>query len=113
VKINRKDDRNLCAELVKIVYKDAKGRRRSELVALEDISANGACLQVEEPISPDTSLSILYPEGRYHGRVRYCTFQQTGYFVGIEFDPGYRWSKEQFNPAHLLELQLKRNRGDG
>ena len=106
----RKNDRNLCAELVKTVFMDKAGRKRILMAALEDISASGACLQLEDPIPVGTAISILYPSGRYHGRVKYCKFQQTGYFLGIEFDPGYRWSKEDFEPAHLLELGLDSDR---
>jgi hypothetical protein len=103
-KIQRSDERSLCAELVKVIWTDESGGKQKELAALEDISPGGACLQVEHPIAVDTPISLLYPDGRYHGRVRYCLFQHTGYFVGVEFDPGYQWSKQQFMPSHLLEI---------
>jgi hypothetical protein len=103
--MQRSSERSLCADLLKIVWIDESGSKQKELAALEDISRGGACIQVEHPIPMDTPISILYPDGRYHGRVRYCVFQHTGYFVGIEFDPGYEWSKSQYMPSHLLELQ--------
>ena len=54
------------------------------------------------------------PEGLYHpllpetkgelaGRVRYCVFREIGYFVGVEFDPGCKWSQRSFKPLHLLD----------
>jgi len=104
--------RSLCADLIKIVWTDEAGRKQKEVAALEDICPAGACLQVEHPIPVDTPISILYPDGRYHGRTRYCIFQQTGYFLGVRFDPGYEWSKEQFTPSHLLELQTIGRRGN-
>lgn len=108
--IQRSSGRSLCADLIKIVWIDESGSKQKELAALEDISPGGACIQVEHPIPRGTAISILYPDGRYHGRIRYCVFQHTGYFVGIEFDPGYEWSKNQFMPSHLLELRAVRSK---
>ncbi len=109
-KNERSDARNLCADLIKIVWTDEAGDKRKELAALEDISRRGACLQTEHPIAVGTAISILYPAGRYHGRIRYCIYQHTGYFLGIEFDPGYQWSKTDYMPSHLLELPPARKR---
>jgi hypothetical protein len=108
--MQRSSGRSLCADLIKIVWTDESGSKQKELAALEDISPGGACIQVEHAIPIATAISILYPDGRYHGRIRYCVFQHTGYFVGIEFDPGYEWSKNQFMPSHLLELQAVRGK---
>jgi len=104
--IPRREERSLCAELVKIIWTDESGRKRKELAALEDISPSGACVQLEQAIPIGTPISILYPNGQYHGRIRYCIFQHTGYFVGVQFDPGYQWSKEEFLPSHLLEIHM-------
>lgn len=109
-KTQRNNDRSLCADLIKIVWTDESGSKQKALAALEDISPGGACLQVERPIPVDTPISILYPDGRYHGRIRYCVFQHTGYFLGVKFDPGYEWSKQQYMPSHLLELHTIRNK---
>jgi hypothetical protein len=96
----------MCAQLVTIVYQDGDGHRRKVTAILEDISPGGACIQLEQPIAPDTAVSILYPHGRYYGLVRHCEFLRTGYFVGIQFGPGYRWSRRRFTPEHLLQLDL-------
>ncbi len=109
-KMRRDDERSLCADLIKIVWTDESGRKQKEMAALEDISPGGACVQVDHPIPVDTPISILYPDGRYHGRTKYCAFQHTGYFVGVDFDPGYEWSKQQFMPSHLLELHALRGK---
>lgn len=100
----RAHERSMCADLIKIVWTDGTGSKQKELAALEDISRGGACLQMDRPIPIDTAISILYPHGRYHGRIRYCIFEQTGYFLGVQFDPGYEWTKKDFMPSHLLEL---------
>ena len=107
----RYSERSLCADLIKIVYTDESGTKKKEVVALEDISPKGACLQLEHPVPVDMPIRILYPDGQYHGRTRYCIFQQTGYFLGVQFDPGYTWSKSQFTPSHLLELTSLRPKG--
>lgn len=37
------------------------------------------------------------------GHVRYCVFREIGYFLGVEFDNGSRWSQKQYKPQHLLD----------
>jgi len=98
--------RNLCADLLKIRWTDEAGSGRRELATLEDISPTGACLKVENEIPVGTTLTILYPRGSYQGRVKHCDPQRDWYFVGVEFTPGYRWSREQYEPAHLLQLRF-------
>jgi len=102
--------RSLCADLLKIRWTDSAGSGRRELATLEDISPTGACLKVEKAIPVGTTLTILYPSGAYKGRVRHCDPQMEWYLVGVEFAPGYRWSKEQFEPAHLLQFRFRTGR---
>jgi hypothetical protein len=97
----------MCAQLVTIVYQGEDGRKNKANAILEDISPGGACIQLEQPIALDTSVSILYPHGRYYGVVRHCELGQTGYFAGVQFSPGYRWSRQRFTPEHLLQLSLR------
>ncbi len=99
--------RSLCADLLKIRWTDESGTGHRELATLEDISRTGACLKVEKAIPVGTTLTILYPSGSYQGRVKHCDPQMDWYFVGVEFAPGYRWSKEQFKPAHLLQFRFR------
>ena len=101
----RKEDRSLCAELLEIRWKD-KGVDHDALVTLEDISSAGLCLGTEIPIAPETKLVIKYPKGKYEGQVKYCKSDELGYLVGVEFDPGYTWSRRQFRPSHLLQFRL-------
>ncbi len=99
--------RSLCADLLKIRWSDESGASRRELATLEDISPTGACLKVEKAIPVGTTLTILYPSGSYQGQVKHCDPQMDWYFVGVEFSPGYRWSKEKFEPAHLLQFRFR------
>ena len=99
----RIEPRLLCADLVDIQWKDQTGRTRRGVANLEDISLSGACLQVDRPIPQGTSIRISYPNGELNGNVKYCVFREIGYFLGIEFDSGYRWSQRHFRPQHLLD----------
>jgi hypothetical protein len=93
----------LCADLVDVKWKDKSGKRRSGVANLEDISLSGACLQMDAPIPLQTSLLITYPNGELQGRVRYCVYREIGYFLGVQFEPGMRWSRRQFKPLHLFD----------
>jgi hypothetical protein len=93
----------LCADLVDIQWRDKTGKRRRAIANLEDISISGACVQLDTPIPLHTMLRISYPNGELQGRVCYCVYREIGYFLGIEFEPGFRWSLRQFRPQHLLD----------
>lgn len=99
----RNEPRMLCADLVDLQWKDKSGRTRKSLANLEDISLSGACLQVEAPIPLHTTVKIAYPKGGLLGTVKYCVFREIGYFLGIEFESGSRWSLRQFKPQHMLD----------
>jgi len=99
----RIEPRMLCADLVDIQWKDPTGRTRRGVANLEDISLSGACLQVDRPVPLNTVLRISYPNGELLGIVKYCVFREIGYFLGIEFEPGSRWSERHFRPQHLLD----------
>jgi hypothetical protein len=44
------------------------------------------------------------------GKVKYCVFREIGYFLGIEFEAGSRWSRNDFRPQHLLDPRHLINR---
>jgi hypothetical protein len=93
----------LCADLVDLRWKDKSGRTKRLVANLEDISLSGACLQVDSPLPVHTTVVIAYPKGELLGRVRYCVYREIGYFLGIEFEPGTKWSQKMFKPQHLLD----------
>jgi hypothetical protein len=93
----------LCADLVDVQWKDQSGRTRRGVANLEDISLSGACLQVDRPVPQGTILRMSYPNGALSGIVKYCVFREIGYFLGVEFAPGHRWSQRHFRPQHLLD----------
>src|SRR4029077_15638426 len=99
----RVEPRMLCADMVDVQWKDQAGRGRKGVAKLEDISLSGACLQFDQPIPLQTDLRITYPKGELVGKVRYCVYREIGYFLGIEFEPGCKWSQRHFKPQHLLD----------
>ena len=112
----RLEPRLLCADLLDVHWKDQQGRRRKAIANLEDISLSGMCLQMEMPVPGETLLRIAHPKSRFQARVRYCVFRDTGYYVGVQFEPGCRWSVRRFRPKHLLDprdlLALRARRVD-
>ncbi|MBI4873632.1 MAG: PilZ domain-containing protein [Acidobacteria bacterium] len=93
----------LCADLVDVQWKDAAGRTRRAVANLEDISLSGACLQLDAPIPLQTILRIDHPKGTFHGHIRYCVYREIGYFLGVQFEHGTRWSQRSFRPQHMLD----------
>lgn len=99
----RTEPRMLCADLVDVQWKDQTGRTRKAMANLEDISVSGACLQLDAPLPLQTMAAIVYPKGRFTGKVQYCVYREIGYFIGIQFEAGCRWTQRQFKPQHLLD----------
>ena len=99
----RIEPRLMCADLVEVQWEDKTGRGRKTIANLEDISLSGACLQLDEEIPLDVSVHIACPSGKLQGRVRYCIYREIGYFLGIQFEPGCKWSKRAFRPQHLFD----------
>jgi len=101
----RSECRMLCADMLEVRWRDDRGRRRRAVALLEDISESGACLQMEGPIPPDTEICWESPDQHLSGVVRHCTYREIGYFIGVEFSPGSKWSEKSFHPQHLLNVQ--------
>ena len=125
----RLDDRFLCAELVTVDWVAAEAEPagkasdapRSVEAVLEDISALGACVQVEDRIPLGAAISIsAHPGGgdsgggaRFSGYVSYCEYRDFGYFVGIRLSDETPWSTGAFEPEHLTNLAAMSRRGVG
>ncbi len=104
---DRAEDRELCADLVKIQWKPECGPARSDWAILEDISPSGACLESEQPIPPDTVVSLEFTGDRCQARIKYCKFDRINYLLGVRFEQGYRWSRRKFKPDHLIQFRLR------
>jgi hypothetical protein len=103
MKERRNGARLLCAELVEVSWEDDSHRIQRRVANLEDISLSGVCLHIEKPILEGTEIVVRHDHGELKGYVRYCKFREVGYFLGVEFEEGCRWSTEDFQPQHLLD----------
>jgi len=101
----RAESRMLCADMVDVCWTGPKGRKRRLPALLEDISARGACLQFETDMPLGVEVTIEHGKIRMLGTIRYCVYREIGYFVGIEFHEGSEWSRSQFTPEHMLDLE--------
>ncbi|MGE5488274.1 MAG: hypothetical protein ACM3ZB_10705 [bacterium] len=99
----RLEPRLLCADLMQVEWIGESGEAVSACGNLEDISTAGACVQVERAVPVDSEVCLRSKKAEFHGRVRYCVFRDTGYFVGIQFKPDSRWNRAEFRPKHLLD----------
>ncbi len=101
----RSEVRLLCADMVEVKWQDRLGRERQATALLEDISRSGACLQFEIPVPIGTRLSISCAREVLEAAVRYCVYREIGYFVGVQFSEASLWSRSQFEPQHMLDLE--------
>lgn len=101
----RLEGRLLCSDVLEIQWKDKSGWVRTCTALLEDISAAGACLQTEIPIPARSKVELRIRKRTLSGEVRYCTFREFGYFVGLEFPDEQRWSLRLFRPKHLVDVR--------
>lgn len=99
----RMEPRMLCADLIDVFWKDKTGRNHSALANLEDIASSGACIQMDTPVPRETPVRLSHSRAELRGRVRYCVFRDTGYFLGVDFEPDSRWSRSRFRPKHMLD----------
>ncbi|MDP9054803.1 MAG: PilZ domain-containing protein [Acidobacteriota bacterium] len=107
----RFESRFLCADLVRVEWSSEEGgvkTLRTVEAVLEDISSQGACVQVDERLPPGVAVSISAGDeqvARLFGHVSYCVFRDYGYFVGVRFSDETRWSSGFFEPRHLTSLE--------
>ncbi len=100
----RREQRQLCSDLIEVHRELEDGSEETTTVVLEDVSRSGACLQAETPIQENSRLRLICSDLELRGEVRYCLHRKgEGYFVGVEFEPGDQWSPDKYRPAHLLE----------
>jgi PilZ domain len=94
----RTENRLWCSDLIKV----RAGRREID-ANLEDISPSGACVQTEDPLKVGAKVSLLWGRRRWPGRVRYSLQNEIGYFAGVEFEDGRKWSPDIIKPQHMID----------
>jgi hypothetical protein len=101
----RHQNRSICADLVHLEWIGHSGVCECTAV-LEDISPRGACLQVESPVPVEIEAVISH--GKHWSaecRIKYCSFREIGYYLGVEFVDADSWRKHEFRPDHLMDLR--------
>jgi hypothetical protein len=93
----------MCSALVITRIRDVAGAEE-RVANLEDISPSGACLHMETAAPVGADVEIVCAGCRLRGKVRYCRYVAIGYDVGVQFDERGTWSRERFEPEHLLVL---------
>jgi len=90
----------------KIRRQDAEGDRPAGgHFRIRRLPANGNRRAAEAEIHWES------PRQAFAGHVRYCVYREIGYFIGVEFEPESKWSKETYQPQHLLDLRRLMGRG--
>ena len=107
----RSEQRLLCSDLISVTWIKHRGSRATITANLENVSASGACIQVDTPIRKGAILELVHGKHRLRGKVRYCLFQQIGYYVGVQFEPGVKWSERRYKPKHLLDPRTVQPKG--
>jgi len=104
MKQRRLENRDLCADLIKIIWTSAEELSRTEWAILGDISPSGACLEIEEPVPVNAVVELEFGGDRCQAVVQYCKYDKVNYLLGVEFREGYRWSCTRWEPKHLIQL---------
>ncbi|MCL2877926.1 MAG: PilZ domain-containing protein [Acidobacteria bacterium] len=104
MKQKRLENRDLCADLVKMSCTPNPEHPYDDWAILGDISPSGACLEIDEPIPVDTVVELEFGEDRCRAVVRYCVYDKVKYLLGVEFEPGYSWSSSRWEPKHLVRI---------
>ena len=93
----------LCSDLVQLEWADDRGVFRRSAAILEEINASGALLLLDMDQVPRRSHPVLLSPGGYAGRARQCLVSDAGVRLEIAFDPGFRWSVEEYRPRHSFD----------
>jgi len=103
VRERRAEPRLMCSDLIKVRLEDAGADAAEMTVNLEDISPSGACVLFAEPVAAGARVCLRLGRYKFRGRVQYTTHNEIGYFAGIRFDAGRKWSRKMYEPEHLLD----------
>ncbi len=80
----RRSEMRMCARTWWRFLERPSGKKSRATALLEDISSNGACLQLETPVPLGVEIAGKRRRSSRR-RVRYCVYREIGYFVGVEF----------------------------
>ncbi len=93
--------RYLCSELVKVEWRNDAGATAKTGI-LEEIWAEGACVQSAEPLRIGTRVRILARRVLFLETVMECALAMDGYCSQLKFDEDSRWSSRRYKPEHMV-----------
>ena len=104
----RFENRELCADLIKVTWTPECELTKTKWTILGDISPSGACLETEEPIPQNTVVTLELGKDRCQARIQYCKYVKANYLLGVKFEDGYRWSIDRWKPEHLVQFRQRK-----
>jgi hypothetical protein len=93
----------LCSQLVQLRPKD-RGHP-PETVLLEEITPRGVVLSGVRNYRPGEQFILAADGIEAEVTVVNCEGRESGFVLKGTFGEGYRWSPEEWTPAHLFELK--------
>lgn len=109
--------RYLCSELMNVCVLAGNRAVREVIGILDEISASGACLQLEENPGMNTRLRFASLDAIgssvMEGTVTSCEHVPgVGYYVEVRFTHNFYWRPAIYKPKHLLDCgqDLRRRR---
>jgi hypothetical protein len=102
----RRQPRLLCAEIVQVSWTLAGGSHCRQFANLDDVSSNGACLVMDDPVPVGSMMVITCHSDEFKAKVRHCTQHGLGWLVGVEFEPDSRWRREVRKLGSLVDPGL-------
>lgn len=100
---NRTETRYWCSDLVQVSVKEGTRWKSAGVGVLEDISASGACIQMDLPIKKGLPIRFRHPDWKGEGVVQHCHYREIGYFIGMKFAEGSQWTPQAFQPKHMVD----------
>ena len=105
-KQRRLENRDLCADLVKVAWTSEEAPFQTDWAILGDISPSGACLEIDEPVPVNAIVDLEFGGDRCRAVVQYCKYDKVNYLLGVKFQSGYRWSSNRWEPKHLVQYHI-------
>ena len=93
----------LCSALVELEWADEGGVSRRSVAILEEINPSGALLLLDVDQAPRRSVPVLLSPCGYAGTARRRGNSTAGVRVEIAFNPGVRWSVDEYRPNHSFD----------
>lgn len=104
MKERRSERRQLCSDLARISWTDTAGTEHVETAIIDDLSAQGACVQIECDVAPGTRVRLSFPARDYEAVVRHCAHQPPlGYIAGLQFPQGSDWPDNCYEMRHRFD----------